>query len=174
MRHWAQRIGAHGFKVGLNWRSNLNPEADPARSAPLAAFAPLAAIEGVRLISLQAGPGDGQLDEAAPTMRVERLGDAFDTGQDAFIDTAAAMMALDLVVTCDTSVAHLAGALRRPVWVALKRDAERRWLIDRDDSPWYPGMRLFRQKTRGDWAGVGVSMGRELRCVGAIQAFETA
>ena len=174
LRHWAQRIGEHGFKVGLNWRGNLNPEADPARSAPLAAFAPLAAIEGVRLISLQAGPRDARLDAAAPTMRVERLGDAFDAGEDSFIDTAAAMMALDLVVTCDTSAAHLAGALNRPVWVALKRDAEWRWLIERDDSPWYPGMRLFRQETRGDWAGVGERMARELGRVGSVQTLETA
>ncbi|MBV9288406.1 MAG: hypothetical protein JO288_11405 [Hyphomicrobiales bacterium] len=85
-------------------------------------------------------------------MRVESLGAEFDSGADAFVDTAAAMAHLDLIVSCDTSVAHLAGALARPVWVALKSDAEWRWMRDRADSPWYPTMRLFRQTRRGDWS----------------------
>ena len=169
-KRWAELIGAHDFKVGLNWRGNLNPEADTARSAPLAAFAPLAAIPGVRLISLQVGAGDRQLDDIPATMRLERLSTGFDSGDDAFIDSAAAMMGVDLIVTCDTSAAHLAGALRRPVWVALKRDAEWRWLIGREDSPWYPGMRLFRQKSRGDWAGVIEAMAYELRNIVAVRA----
>ncbi len=73
------------------------------------------------------------------------------------------MMSLDLVVTCDTSIAHLAGALGRPVWVALKQNSEWRWLRDRDDSPWYPTMRLFRQKTAGDWPSVFAAMAQALR-----------
>ncbi len=72
------------------------------------------------------------------------------------------MASLDLVVTCDTSIAHLAGALGRPVWVALKHDSEWRWLRGRDDSPWYPTMRLFRQKTAGDWASVFAAMAEAL------------
>src|SRR5208282_5160618 len=95
-------------------------------------------------------------------MRVETLGEDFDSGSDAFVDTAAAMMGLDLIVTCDTSIAHLAGALGRPVWVALKKDAEWRWLRDRDDSPWYPTMRLFRQKQRGVWSNVFADMAERL------------
>ncbi len=95
-------------------------------------------------------------------MRVETLGADFDAGGDAFVDAAAAMTCLDLVVTCDTSIAHLAGALACPVWVALKVDAEWRWLTERADSPWYPTMRLFRQSRRGDWAGVFESMAREV------------
>ena len=100
------------------------------------------------------GVGVEQLADLPAGMRVETLGDDFDAGPDAFVDTAAAMAALDLVVTCDTSVAHLAGALARPTWVALKQDAEWRWLRDRDDLPWYPTMRLFRQTRRGDWSDV--------------------
>ena len=96
-------------------------------------------------------------------MRVETLGDDFDAGPDGFVDTAAAMGALDLVVTCDTSVAHLAGALARPTWVALKQVAEWRWLRDRDDSPWYPTMRLFRQTRRGEWSDVFAAMTAELK-----------
>jgi tetratricopeptide (TPR) repeat protein len=148
---WAGRIGAKGFKIGISWRGNLNPEADIARSVPLAAFAPLAALPNVRLISLQKGDGAEQFDNLPQGMVVETLGDDFDTGSDAFVDTAAAIANLDLVVACDTSIAHLAGALGAPVWVALKQVAEWRWLRDREDSPWYPTMRLFRQRERGDW-----------------------
>jgi len=148
---WAARIGAHGFKIGISWQGNPNPEADIGRSIPLAAFAPLAALPNVRLISLQKGAGAEQLANMPPDMIVETLGDDFDDGPDAFVDTAAAMAHLDLIVTCDTSIAHLAGALGLPVWVVLKKVAEWRWLRDRADSPWYPTMRLFRQRERGDW-----------------------
>ena len=159
---WVKRIGAGGFKVGIVWQGNPDPEADSARSMPLAAFAPLAAIAGVRLISLQKGWGEEQLANLPPSMRVETLGADFDGGADAFVDAAAAMTCLDLVVACDTSVAHLAGALAVPVWVALKSDAEWRWLTERADSPWYPTMRLFRQSRRGVWSGVFAAMAREL------------
>jgi Flp pilus assembly protein TadD len=162
-RRWAARIGGEGFKIGIVWQGNPDPEADTARSAPLAAFAPLAAIPGVRLISLQVGDGVGQLADLPAGVRVETLGDEFDAGPDGFVDTAAAMGALDLVVTCDTSVAHLAGALARPTWVALKQDAEWRWLRDRADSPWYPTMRLFRQARSGVWSDVFAAMAAELR-----------
>jgi tetratricopeptide (TPR) repeat protein len=148
---WAERIGEHGFKIGINWQGSPNPDADMARSFPLAELAILAAVPGVRLISLQKGAGIEQLDHLPQGMRVETLGEDFDAGPDAFIDTAAAMAHVDLVITCDTSVAHLAGALGVPVWVALKNVAEWRWLRDRQDSPWYPTMRLFRQRARGDW-----------------------
>ncbi|MGD0564844.1 MAG: DUF6165 family protein [Roseiarcus sp.] len=159
---WAARIGPAGAKIGIVWQGNSNPEADMARSMPLAAFAPLAATPDARLISLQKGFGVEQLADLPPGMRVETLGEDFDAGPDAFIDAAAAIAHLDLVVTCDTSIAHLAGALGRPVWVALKKDAEWRWLRDRDDSPWYPTMRLFRQKQRGDWNSVFSEMAGRL------------
>jgi ADP-heptose:LPS heptosyltransferase len=81
-------------------------------------------------------------------------GEDFDNGPDAFIDTAAIMQILDLIVTCDTSIAHLAGALGRPVWVLLKDVPDWRWLLERQDSPWYPTMRLFRQKRHGGWGEV--------------------
>ena len=87
-------------------------------------------------------------------MKVETLGNDFDSGPDAFLDTAAIMENLDLVITADTSIAPLAGALGRPTWVALKLGADWRWLLDRNDSPWYPTARLFRQDRPGDWSGV--------------------
>ena len=151
---WARRIGAHGLKIGIIWQGNANPEADLARSVPLSCFAPLARIPGARLISLQKGFGTEQLADLPPGMLVETLGDDFDAGDDAFVDSRAVIDILDLIVTCDTSMAHLAGALGAPVWVALKKDAEWRWLQDRDDSPWYPTMRLFRQDRRGEWDAV--------------------
>ena len=132
---------------------------------PLTALAPFAEIAGVRLISLQKGFGEEQLSNLPASFHVETLGANFDAGADAFVDTAAAMTCLDLVVTCDTSIAHLAGALAVPVWVALKSDAEWRWLTGRADSPWYPTMRLFRQSRRGVWGDVFEAMARELRAL---------
>jgi tetratricopeptide (TPR) repeat protein len=159
---WRKRIGAEGFKVGVVWQGNPDPEADRSRSMPLTALAPLAEVAGVRLISLQKGIGEEQLVNLPPSFQVETLGADFDAGADAFVDTAAAMTCLDLIITCDTSVAHLAGALGVPVWVALKSDAEWRWLTKRADSPWYPTMRLFRQKRRGIWSDVFEAMAGEL------------
>jgi tetratricopeptide (TPR) repeat protein len=159
---WFGHIGAEGFKIGVVWQGNSDPEADRARSMPIIALAPLAEIAGVRLISLQKGAGEEQLSKLPPSLRIETLGADFDGGADAFVDTAAAMSCLDLVITCDTSVAHLAGALAVPVWVALKRDAEWRWLTERADSPWYPTMRLFRQTRYGVWSDVFEAMAGEL------------
>ena len=167
---WARRIGAAGFKIGIVWQGNPDPEADRARSMPLSALAPLAEVAGVRLISLQKGVGEEQLSVLPPSMRVETLGADFDAGPDAFVDTAAAMAALDLIVTCDTSIAHLAGALAAPVWVALKSDAEWRWLAGRADSPWYPTMRLFRQSRRGAWRDVFDAMALEVAALAARRA----
>ena len=167
---WIKRIGAGGFKVGVVWQGNPDPAADRARSVPLAALAPLAEVPGVRLISLQKGSGEEQLSTLPSSMRVETLGADFDAGTDAFVDTAAAMTCLDLVVTCDTSIAHLAGALALPVWVALKIDAEWRWLTERADSPWYPTMRLFRQARRGVWGDVFEAMALELVALAAARA----
>jgi ADP-heptose:LPS heptosyltransferase len=118
---------------------------------PLVCFAGLARA-GVHLVSLQ--QRDGLSELASAPFDIESLGDDFDAGPDAFIDTAAVMQSLDLIVSCDTSVAHLAGALGRPVFVMLKKIPDWRWLLDRDDSPWYPTMRLFRQRERGDWSDV--------------------
>jgi tetratricopeptide (TPR) repeat protein len=162
---WAERLGRHGFKIGVAWQGNPDPSIDMARSAPLANFAPLSAIGGVRLISLQKGFGTEQIGSAG--FCVETLGDDFDAGPCAFVDSAAVIANLDLVVSIDTSIAHLAGALSRPVWVALKHIPEWRWMLARDDSPWYPTMRLFRQNAAGDWAGVFSRMGEALKALAA-------
>jgi tetratricopeptide (TPR) repeat protein len=167
---WAARIGAAGFKVGIVWQGNPNPDADMARAMSLVSFAPIAALPNVRLISLQKGFGSEQIATLPASMKVETLGDDFDGGPDAFVDTAAAMESLDLIISCDTSVAHLAGALGRPVWVALKKDAEWRWLRGRSDSPWYPTMRLFRQARHGEWPSVFEAMAAAIASSGQAEA----
>jgi tetratricopeptide (TPR) repeat protein len=148
---WARRLARRdGFRIGLVWQGNPDPTVDRGRSVPLAALEPLARIPGVRLIALQKGPGSEQVDEVADRMTVETLGDDFDGGPDAFVDTAAVMAELDLVISTDTAAAHLAGALGRPVWILLKALPEWRWLgEERGDSPWYPTARLFRQARGG-------------------------
>lgn len=151
---WGSRIGPTGFRVGIAWQGNPDGAVDVGRSFPVQHFSALAALPGIRLISLQKGFGSEQLAELPAGMLVETLGDDFDSGADAFVDTAAVMESLDLIITSDTAVAHLAGALGRPVWVALQFAADWRWLLDRSDSPWYPTMRLFRQPAPGDWGSV--------------------
>jgi tetratricopeptide (TPR) repeat protein len=143
---WGKRLGGSGFKIGIAWQSARRD-----RSAPLINFAPLAEIDGVRLISLQKQPGSAQIDQVSFASRIERPTDDADTGAEALLDTAAIIMDLDLVVSVDTMAVHLAGALGRPVFVALRRIADWRWLTDREDSPFYPATRLFRQSVGGDW-----------------------
>jgi hypothetical protein len=117
-------------------------------------FAPLAAIPGVQLVSLQKGPGSEELPALAANWPVIDLTERLDKSAGPFMDTAAVMKNLDLVVTADTVASHLAGALGVPVWVALPTVPDWRWMVGRDDSPWYPSVRLFRQERGGDWGSV--------------------
>jgi tetratricopeptide (TPR) repeat protein len=160
---WRQRIGGTGFRIGICWQGNPHRSIDAGRSYPLRELERLAALPGVRLISLQKGPGSKQLADLPRGMAVEDLGADFDAGPGAFLDCAAVMQALDLIITCDTSVAHLAGALGRPTWIVLRHTPDWRWLLARDDSPWYPSARLFRQRQRGDWRAVFEEIERGLR-----------
>lgn len=155
---WAAWLGHGHYNIGIAWQGKPDRKIDAGRSIPLATFRPLAGVPGVRLVSLQQGHGTEQLQALAEGMAVRVPGADFDAGADAFVDTAALMASLDLVVTSDTAIAHLAGALGRPTWVALKHVPEWRWMLDRDDSPWYPTMRLFRQQRAGEWGGVFEAM----------------
>ena len=166
---WKARVGGHGFKVGIAWQGNPRASIDQGRSIPVAEFVPLSGLPGVRLISLQKHDGLDQLALLQPDSKIETLGDDFDNGLDAFVDTAAVMESLDLIITSDTSIAHLAGALGRPTWVALKHVPDWRWMLDRDDSPWYPTMRLFRQSARDDWRSVFAAIEQELRSLLGVQ-----
>jgi len=158
---WREKLRhVNGLRIGINWSGRVDPGPHKQRDIPPEHFLGLGAVPGVRLISLQKGGGDPSLALRACAMD---FGDELDTAHGAFMDTAAIMMNLDLVITSDTSVAHLAGALGLPVWVALPFVPDWRWMLDRSDSPWYPTMRLFRQKSRGDWAGVFREIGAALR-----------
>jgi len=146
------------FNVGICWHGNSH-YARPAlqiaaqeKAIPLAAFEPLAQINGVQLYSLQCVDGTHELDSINFT--VHAFDASFDQEHGRFMDTAAVMKNLDLVITGDTSIAHLAGALGIKTWLLLPTPADWRWLRNRADSPWYPTMRIFRQKTHGDWAPV--------------------
>jgi len=167
---WRARIGDHGFKVGICWQGNPAGKADRGRSMPLAQLAPLAQIPGVRLISLQTHHGLDQLQQVPRGMSVELLGEDYATGSDSFVDTAAAMHCVDLVVTTDTAPAHLAGALARPCWVLLMHVPDWRWMIGREDSPWYPHTRLFRQSERGNWETPVCKLADELRRLAGASA----
>ncbi len=142
-----------GLRVGIHWRGSSDRPLSKRRDLPLALFSKLGEVPDVRLISLQQGASLAELATAGETP-IAHLGEDFDTSRGAFMDTAAVMMSLDLVITSDTSIAHLAGALGVPVWVALPYPADWRWFLDRSDSPWYPTMRLFRQNAGGEWGGV--------------------
>jgi hypothetical protein len=159
---WKQRLGDGGFRIGIAWQGNPAGKVDVGRSIPLAQFVPLARLPGVRLISLQMRHGLDQLAQLPSDVKVETLGADFDGGPDAFVDTAAVMANLDLVITSDTSVAHLAGALGRPTWLPLKALPDWRWMLEREDCPWYPTMRLWRQQTSGDWDSVFARIEAEL------------
>jgi hypothetical protein len=154
---WAERLaGPPGRRVGLVWAGAPRPELpsaheiDRRRSLPLSVLAPLGTVPGIRLISLQMGPPAAQLANPPPGLVLENpMADVRD-----FADTAALVANLDLVIAADTAVAHVAGGLGKPVWVLSRFDGCWRWLTDRDDSPWYPGLRLFRQRAPADWAPV--------------------
>jgi tetratricopeptide (TPR) repeat protein len=158
-RRWQARLEQEpaGFKVGLNWAGNPQPRRNRKRSIGLSAMAPLSATQA-RFYSLQKGDASGEaLNPPAGMRLVDWTADLRDLAE-----TAALIANLDLVITCDTSVAHLAGALGVPVWVGLPFAPDWRWMLGRSDSPWYPMMRLFRQPRPGDWATVLSEMAAEL------------
>jgi hypothetical protein len=148
---WQQRLAAlPGLKVGLVWGGSFRYPLDKRRSMKLAQMAPLGTVRDVTFVSLQK---DGPAQQAREPPAGLTLHDWTDELQD-FDDTAALVAALDLVIAVDSAIVHLTGALGRQVWVLDRYDSEWRWLSGRDDSPWYPSLRLFRQDQPGDWDGV--------------------
>src|SRR5262249_24969518 len=129
-------LGKNGFKIGICWQAALVK-----KTFTVGEFRDIAGIKGVRLISLQKGDGAQQLSNLPAGMEVESLGESFDAGSDGFLDSAAVMSFCDLVITTDTSIAHVAGALGVPTWVVLQHNPDWRWMRGRDDCPWYPTMR---------------------------------
>jgi tetratricopeptide (TPR) repeat protein len=149
---WSQRLPPDPDRprIGLAWAGRPETKVDHKRSMRLADFAPLSAIKNARFFSLQKGPAAAQTRQPPAGLElIDYTNDLHD-----FADTAAMAANLDLILTVDTSVAHLAGALGRRAWVLLPRSPDWRWMLDREDSPWYPTLRLFRQKRFGDWGEV--------------------
>jgi tetratricopeptide (TPR) repeat protein len=170
----AELAEVRGLKVGIVWQGNPQFRGDQFRSAPLEYFRPLSQVAGVTLFSLQKGSGSEQMARLGDRFSVIDLAARLDNESGPFMDTAAVMANLDLVISSDTAAAHLAGALGVPVWVALAHVPEWRWLLDRGDSPWYPSMRLFRQPARGDWRGLFERMAAELALLAASRKLEPA
>ncbi len=156
---WHRQMNtAVGLRIGIVWQGNPQNTRDHMRSFRLAQLEPIALRPGIRLFSLQKGHGSEQLGEIGGRFELTDLSG----GLVDFLDTAAAIVNLDLVIAPDTAVAHLAGALGVPVWVALPFAADWRWMSGRDDSPWYPTMKLFRQRRWGEWDEVFERIAREL------------
>ena len=151
VERWRHALPQATLRVGIAWQGNPAHSADKGRSTLLKNFTPLSDIPGVQLVSLQKGFGAEQANEPRIATLVHQIDKDFDSDQNAFLDTAAILPSLDLVITTDTAIAHLAGALNCPTWVVLKKHAEWRWLSERTDTPWYPSLRLFRQVQEGDW-----------------------
>jgi hypothetical protein len=144
--------------VGIAWQGNPGHLEDRQRSVRLEEFEPIAHLPGVRLLSLQKGPGTDQLPEFADRWGIVDLS----TRLESWADSAAAVGQLDLVVTVDSAVAHVAGAVGAPAWVAQRYAPDWRWLLGREDSPWYPTLKLYRQPRPGDWVGVFSRIARDL------------
>jgi tetratricopeptide (TPR) repeat protein len=162
IEYWRERInrGPKKFAIGLCWAGNPQHKDDTNRSMPLSAFVPLAKIANVTFYSLQKGAAASQIADFSEMNLIDLTGDIKD-----FSDTAAMVQNLDLVISVDTAIAHLAGALGRPVWNLLSFIPDWRWMLNGSDSPWYPTMKLFRQKSRGDWGTVVGEVAEQLAAI---------
>ena len=157
VERWRPHIARDGIRVGLVWAGTGT---DPRRACPPGWFTPLTRLAGVHFYGLQKGIAAEQIEaEGLPKgMRMRNLGRDFED----FSDTAAVVAQLDVVISIDTSVAHLAGAMGKPLWLLLPDVPDWRWLMNRSDSPWYPTARLFRQSRPGDWQPVIQAVADEL------------
>jgi len=156
-------LAKNRLKVGIVWTGNPLFTGNARRAVPLARFLPLADIPGVQLFSLQKGPNEQDLVDYCAQPLIPALGLYLND----FADTAAVLKQLDLVIMTDSAVAHLAGALNVPVWNLISTGAYWLYMTGRDDSPWYPSMRLFRQTEPGEWDGVFERVAAELKKIAA-------
>ena len=156
---WSKRFSSKKFKVGICWQGSKG-KAARGRSFPLTNFRDISKIPNIELINLY--KEDDKKKFLDIDFDLTTFGEELDNGEDTFIDTAAVMMCCDLIITVDTSIAHLAGALGRPVWIALKYIPDWRWMLNRKDSPWYPTMRLYRQNDFDKWGPVLSTIKKDL------------
>jgi len=159
VRYWQDKVPGPGFKVGIVWRGNPKHKKDKSRSCALKYFSKLCTIPNIRIFGIQKGEAAKELNQVPGNTLEINLGPELDD----FTDTAGLIANLDLVISVDTSVAHLVGAMGKPVWVLLPFVPDWRWMLSRSDSPWYPTMRLFRQNRRNDWGGVIEQVVHELQ-----------
>jgi hypothetical protein len=171
VRAWGARLPGEGLRVGLVWAGQPRPQIpgfdvlDGRRSTALATLAPLAGVRNAHFVSLQMGPAADQLRSAAQGLAlIDPMTEVAD-----FADTAAIVANLDVVVSVDTSVVHLAGAMGRPVLMLDRYDNCWRWLSGRTDSPWYPHLRIFRQKRPGEWGPVVARVARALQTMSDLR-----
>jgi len=168
--HWQQELAQDkNFKIGLCWHGNPNystqalREAVKSKSFHVQTYAPLAEIPGISLYSLQKVGGEDQLQELNKKINIKNFTGDFDASHGRFMDTAAVIKQLDLVISIDTSIAHFAAALGTPTWILLPHPADWRWLYNRTDTPWYPNARLFKQTKQGSWNDVLTLVKQELQ-----------
>ncbi len=159
VRYWQNKLAGPDFKVGIVWAGSPSYGHDHNRSCKFKYFAPLMKIPGVQVYGLQKGLAAKQSSQLSDKISITNLGDEFHN----FSDTAAAIENLDLVISVDTAVLHLAGAMAKPTWAILGYPSDWRWLLNRSDSPWYPTMRLFRQKKQNQWDDVFADVTQKLR-----------
>ena len=160
-RYWREELTGPELKVGIVWAGSPEHGNDRFRSCSLKHFASLGEIEGVRLYSLQKGSAARQMEEFEGTVSMTNISKHFND----FTDTAAAIDNLDLIISVDTSVLHLSGAMAKPTWALIPYAPEWRWMLNRQDSPWYPTMRLFRQSYWNDWDSVFGRVTEELKAI---------
>ena len=154
-RNWKQRYS--GTKIGLNWNGNPANPVERFRKIPPEDLTPLSDLAGINWYNLQKEEGANVSNDLSKKFNL------IDTGPSPLQETAALIMELDLVITTDTAVAHLAGALGKPVWILLHHAPDWRWLTSGETNLWYPTARLFRQSTPGDWQEVIENVTRELK-----------
>lgn len=158
--YWADKLkDDHNFKIGICWQGNPNyrtqflRQAVAGKSMHVKYFEPIAQLKGVSLYNLQKMGGEEQLKELSPDVEIKSFGPDFDGPHGRFMDTLAVMKQMDLIITIDTGTCHVAAALGVPTWNLLPNPADWRWMLDRNDTPWYNNMRLFKQPAPGDWKG---------------------
>ncbi|MFC1676782.1 tetratricopeptide repeat protein [Planctomycetota bacterium] len=159
IEYWREKVKGDDFKVGVVWAGLPSHKNDHNRSCRLEHFGPLSKMAGVKLYGLQKGEASREAEYLREEMEIVNLGEQLED----FADTAGAIENMDLIISVDTSVLHLAGAMGKCVWGLIPYGSEWRWMLERQDSPWYPGMKLFRQKKSGDWAAVFESVQQQLK-----------
>jgi hypothetical protein len=165
IEHWKRALGSEPqFRIGISWRGSPRHFHDHWRSVSLECFAPLAKVPGVSLVSLQKGPGSEEVAALGGRFAVwQTAEDEPSDPAEALLNTAGLMSCLDLVISVDTAVGHLAGALGLPVWLAVSALPDWRWLRRGTNTAWYPTMRLYRQQKLGKWRKVFARVARDLR-----------